>query len=77
MDDKAAALYDRVSQKLGRQGQSVLKAQRLGFQQRRGACDGEPRCMRMAYQDQISALQSMLQNGGGRNQGMKKLGSSW
>ena len=58
-DDRAAALYDRVSQSMGPRGQSVLKAQRIGFLRQRGACRGDRACMMRAYDDQISALRSM------------------
>jgi uncharacterized protein len=58
-DDQAAALFDRLINQTDRVGQAALRAERLSFQRDRGACNARRRCMMAAYDDYISALQSM------------------
>ncbi|MEP6786266.1 MAG: hypothetical protein ABI898_11065 [Sphingomonadales bacterium] len=59
-DDQAAALFNQAMQNTDTTGQAALRAQRLGFQRQRGACNANRRCMIAAYDDQIAALQGML-----------------
>ncbi|AYJ87727.1 hypothetical protein D3Y57_19605 [Sphingomonas paeninsulae] len=59
-DDQAAALFNRAMQNTDTTGQSALRAQRLGFQRQRGACNANRRCMIAAYDDQIATLNNML-----------------
>jgi uncharacterized protein len=59
-DDRAAALFDQAMGQTDATGQSALRAQRLGFQRQRGACQANRRCMIGAYDDQIATLQSMV-----------------
>lgn len=59
-DDQAAALFSRAMSQTDATGQAALRAQRLGFQRQRGACQANRRCMLAAYDDQIATLQSML-----------------
>jgi uncharacterized protein len=58
-DDRAAALYNRLSNSMGPTGQAALRAQRLGFLRERGACRGDRGCMKRAYDEQIATLRSM------------------
>jgi uncharacterized protein len=59
-DDRAAALFNQAMSQTDNTGQSALRAQRLGFQRQRGACQANRRCMIAAYDDQIATLQSMV-----------------
>lgn len=62
-DDQAADLYRRASQQVGYNGQAALRAQRDGFLRQRGACAGDRRCMYRVYDDQISELRRMTDQG--------------
>jgi uncharacterized protein len=59
-DSQAAALFNKLMQRTDATGQAALRAQRLGFQRTRGACQADRRCMIAAYDDQIATLNSML-----------------
>jgi uncharacterized protein len=59
-DDRAAALFDQAMSQTDATGKAALRAQRLGFQRQRGACQAMRRCMIAAYDDQIATLQSMM-----------------
>ena len=59
-DSQAAALFNKLMQRTDTTGQAALRAQRLGFQRTRGACQADRRCMIAAYDDQIATLNSML-----------------
>jgi uncharacterized protein len=59
-DDQAAALFNQAMSQTDATGQAALRAQRLGFQRQRGACQADRRCMIAAYDDQIATLRSMM-----------------
>ena len=63
-DDQAAYLYNQLTQRVGPTGLAAMQQQRIGFLRARGACGMNARCMRVAYDDQITALRSMFRQRG-------------